>query len=111
MNEQLADRVAAVLADGRAATVPELARTLRVRDAGVREVLRDDPRFACLPVQADRSTRARVWALVPRSSHSSPVQNGRGRTPEPFQASDASEARTPRSVGEAIRAANLRRTA
>lgn len=114
MNE-LADRVAAYLAEGHDATVPDIARVLRVRDANVREVPRDDPRFACRPVPRERSTRARLWVLVPDSSHSSPALNGHGRPPEPFPPSAPSkrpyEPPTPRSVGEAIRAANRRRVA
>ncbi len=115
MNGQLADRVAAYLADGREATVPELARVVRVRDADVRKILRDDPRFACRSVPRERSTRARLWVLVLDSSHSSPALNGRDRASEPspsFGASGGVSAPpSPRSVGEAIRAANRRRAA
>lgn len=56
----IARRIADLLADGSTATVPEIARALRLRDADVRDTLRSDARFARDPDAAGRSRQARL---------------------------------------------------
>jgi hypothetical protein len=75
----LADRVVGLLADGRARTVPEIARAVRVRDVEVRRVLRSDGRFVRRPAPRDRSVKARLWALA-ESTRPEPRTNGTGRS-------------------------------
>jgi hypothetical protein len=60
----LAGEIAALLADGRSATVEEVARAIRVRTQFARELLRTDERF-CGPLRiAGRSARAKLYALA-----------------------------------------------
>lgn len=108
---ELARRAAAFLADATAATVPEFARALRVRDADVREVLRADPRFARATAVAGRSRQARPWTLAENSSRpaekSSRALNGVGAAGMPRGTLEAIWwlpllTGHPRSVGEAI---------
>lgn len=119
----LSDRIANVLQGGRALTMPELGRELRVRDVAVREVLRVDPRFEPRPAPPTRSARARLWMLAPGSrpapGTSGTSAPGSDAVHGPVQPSEAREslwwlalpAGHPRSVAEAIRAADRRRAA
>ncbi len=105
----LADRVAAHLAEGRAATVPEIARAVRARDVDVRELVTNDPRFALRPTPAGRPGQARCYALVeepvPPRGTSSPADTA---PPPSWWLPDRN---APRSVGEAVRAAGPERRA
>jgi len=111
---ELARRVTGLLADGLAATVPDLGRALHVRDADIRDVLRHDSRFERRPAPPGRSPQARPWALaeelVPaRPSLVPPLASAQtGNEPGGALAGFwrlTLAAVAPRSVGEAIVAA------
>lgn len=51
------------------ATVPELARLARARDADVRATLARDSRFVRVPPSPERSPKARPWALGAPAVH------------------------------------------
>ncbi len=116
----IARRIADLLADGRAGTVAEIARELRVRDADVREALRSDPRFERCSAPPGRSPQARPWTLagelVPRDGTTSASLDGRAAADEQARASVVGEslwrlalsASEPHSVGEAVAAAGRR---
>lgn len=109
----LARRIAELLADGRALTVPEIARELRLRDIIVRGTLRSDPRFQLGPDAAGRARQARLWKLVPSCGTTSP---GLDLSPAQGQAFSPGEGfwrltladDAPRSVGESIASAGRR---
>lgn len=122
MNGQLADRVVDLLADGRAETVPGIARAVRARDDDVRELVTADPRFERRPAPAGRAGQARCYALtekvVPQHGTSSvgtstqPVGDTSSGTAEPREALWLlARVDGPRSVREAIFAAGQRRAA
>lgn len=119
IERQLADRVVEYLAEGRVTTVPGIARGVRARDVDVRALVSADPRFERCPAPAGRVGQARCYGLarevVPRHGTSSTAP------PAPFPPQGALAPieelwwpvrdDAPRSVGEAIRAANRRRAA
>jgi hypothetical protein len=60
----LADRIAAWLAEHGPATAPEVARGVCRRDEVVREALKGDARFGLVP-RPGLSTKAKSWTVVP----------------------------------------------
>lgn len=114
----IAERIADLLADGRAATVPEIARELRLRDIDVRDTLRSDPRFERSPAAPGLSPQARAWAVarevVPTRPDPLPPLASAQTGNEPEEASAAAQGfwrlvladDAPHSVGEAVAAAD-----
>lgn len=112
----LARRIAELLADGSAATAPEIARELRLRDIIVRDTLRSDPRFERVTEAVGRARQARLWKVVPSCGTTSPGLDGLALSDEQGRASAPGEGfwrlalsdDVPHSVREAIAAARRR---
>ncbi len=112
---RLADRVAALLADGHAATVPDIARVVRARDLDVRQLVTGGARFERRPAPPGRNGHGRFYGtaagVVPRAGTSPDSREGGAAVADTSAAAKAAEALWlrgdgPRSVGEAIIAAN-----
>lgn len=118
MND-LADRVVAYLAQGRVDTAPGIARGIRARDVDVRRLVAADPRFERRSAPAGKVGQARCYGLaeivVPHAGTSSAALAAPDAPRSPSPALDGpwwlGQANPPRSVGEAIRAASVRRAA
>lgn len=73
--DAIAQRAVDLLADGGTATVPEIARALRLRDIDVRDVLRHGS-----PVRAEPGLAGAIPASAPLGTRKrSPPESSRGR--------------------------------
>jgi len=79
----LAAEIEAFLANNGPATVPEIGRATRARDADVREVLRRDRRFARVLPASDRSPKAKPWSVVSGPSGPGPASGTSARNEGP----------------------------